>query len=341
VSYPFSWSSWRRFYRGRCRLDGPRVLPEAALRVALALFNKATWALSTDAPLPENPVLIVGHQRSGTTFLHRMLASHPAAAALPLHALALPADAVQRPLARLSRPGWLDRLQAKKLAHLDPLHRLRLHEPEEDEFLLWGLFRSPMNNHDRPWPDGAFPGIDGDEVAMAFYAQAVARAVRRTGRRYVGKNPHFTHRIPALRAALPGVRVVQLVRHPAEAIPSRLSLIRAIWRLTKPGFTDFDTGQIEAMLKSSIRCYLGGLGQADLEVAYTELVADPVGVVRRIHEAFELEPVDPAFAETLTAGQRAGKTPHRYTLEAFGLTRERLADELAPIYERWGFQPEP
>ena len=338
MSYPFSWHNWARFYRARLPLDGPRALLEAAGRAALALTNKATWALSRDAPLPRRAVVIVGHQRSGTTWLHRMLAAHPAAAALPLHALALPADAVQRPLARARRPAWLERLQHRLLAHLDPLHRLRLHEPEEDEFLLWGLFRSPMNNHDRPWPDGAFPGIGGDEAAMAFYAQAVARAVRRTGRRYVGKNPHFSHRVPALRAALPGVRVIQLVRHPAEAIPSRLSLIRAIWRLTKPGFTDFDDGQIEAMVQGSLRCYRACQGQADLDVAYTELVAEPAAVVRRVHDHFGLEPVDPEFERSLTSSKRAGRTPHRYTLEEFGLTRERLARELAPVYERWGFE---
>ena len=337
--YPFSWSNWARFYRRRLAIDGPRALGEAAGRAALALVNQLSWALDEEAPPPRRALIIVGHQRSGTTWLHRMLASHPAAAAMPLHAMLLPAGPIQRPLARLRRPGWLDRLQDRHLAPLDALHRLRLHLPEEDEFLLWGLFRSPMNRHDRPWPGGDFPAIDGDDLALDFYADAVGRFSRRTGRRYVGKNPHFTHRIPALRAALPGVKIVQLVRHPAQAIPSRLSLIRAIWRLRRPGFTELDPGQTAALVQSSLRCYLGGLGAADLDLAYTELLADPAGVVARVHEHLDLEPIGAADRARLAATARSGRTPHRYSPEDFGLDRRWLARELAPVYERWGFTP--
>ena len=98
----FDWPAWRAFYVRLQGLHGPRVWREATLRAALGLASQAMWARDRWAPPPDRPtVLVIGHQRSGTTWLHRMLARHPAAAAMPLHTLLLPADGWQR---RLDRP---------------------------------------------------------------------------------------------------------------------------------------------------------------------------------------------------------------------------------------------
>ena len=333
---PVSLRGYARFSQSLLALRGARALPELALRGGLGLVSTATWALGRDAPPPAHTVVIVGHQRSGTTWLHRMLASHPDATALPLHALLLPADAVQRPLARLARPAWLDGLQERAFGPLDAVHRMRLHEAEEDEFLLWAAFRSPMNRLDRPWPDGREPEVTVDDVALAYWAQAVARAVRRSGGRYVGKNPHFTHRIPELRAALPGVTVVQLVRNPLQAIPSRMSLIRAIWRRRFPG-QELARHHVEAVYATSLRCYRGGLGQADVDLRFEALVADPRDAVLRVHRAAGLPAPEPAWLDGLGAHQRTGATRHRYTLDEFGLSEARVRRDLAPVFARWGW----
>lgn len=330
--YPFDRAAFRDFLRSIARVHGRRAaLREGAWRSALAAANRWGWERDPDAPLPSRTVLVIGHQRSGTTWLHRMLAAHPAATAMPLHALLMPSDTFQRAFDR-PRPGWLDRWQDRLLGPLDDLHRVRLHEPEEDEFACWALLRSPMNALDRPWPPGAAPRIDGDPVALAFYAQAVARQVRRTGRRYVGKNPHFTWRSDALRAALPGVRLVQLWRRPEQAIPSRLSLIREVWR--RRGLSQhLATHEVERIYASSVRTYLGGLGAADLDLRYEDLVADPLGTVERVHAAFGLEPLDAATRAALGPHLRVGPSRHRYGLAEFGLDEARLRRDLAPVYE--------
>jgi omega-hydroxy-beta-dihydromenaquinone-9 sulfotransferase len=338
MSERFAWSNWWRFYRALATRREPRALREAVLRAGIALLAEAGWRLDDRAPLPDRVLLVVGHQRSGTTWLHRLLSAQPGACALPLHGLLFPADAWQ---SLFRRVGWrpvLTRIEGRLFASLDPLHRIRFCEPEEDEFALWAIFRSPMNALDRPWPPGATPEIDGDEAAHRFYAQVVARATRRSGARYVGKNPHFTHRIDAVRRELPGARFVQLVRHPAEAIASRLSLIRAIWRRRFPGFADLEPHHVETIYRSSVRCYRGGDGRADLDIAYADLVDDAAGTVARIHRFFDLEPPGPGLRQAVAASTRPpGPPPDR--LETFGLARERLAADLAPIYSRWGFPP--
>jgi hypothetical protein len=338
MSTRFSWPNWWRFYRALAGQGEPRALREATLRAGLAMAAEAGWKRDRPAPPPERVLLVVGHQRSGTTWLHRLLAAQPGASGLSLHGLLFPADSWQSLFRRVGWPAWLSRWEDRLFGPLDPLHRIRLREPEEDELALWAIFRSPMNALDRPWPAGAAPAIDGDEAAHGFYAQVVARAARRARTRYVGKNPHFTYRMDALRRALPGVRFVQLVRHPADAIASRLALVRAIWRLRFPGFRDMAPHHVEMIYRNSVRCYLGGDGRADLDIAYTDMVADAEGAVARIHRAFDLEPPGADLRAAVARSLRR-TAPPRDDLSAFGLARERLAHDLAPVYARWGFPP--
>ena len=222
---------------------------------------------------------------------------------------------------------------------MDPIHRLRLHEPEEDEFALWPLIRSSTCTWDRPWPIDAAPDIDTDPVALHYYAQVIARSVRRTGRRHVGKNPHFTHHMEALRGILPGLRFVLLIRHPEEAIASRLSLIRAIWRFRIPGFRELEPHHVEALYRTSKRAYLGGLHGAEVVVRYSDLIRDPIAEVVRVHEALELGTPPAAYLDGLSARMRVGRGVHRYALDEFGLSPNRIRADLSEVYERWGFEP--
>jgi len=336
VSERFSWGNWWRFTAALARQGERGCLREAALRAVLGVAAEAGWRVDRPAPLPDRVVLVVGHQRSGTTWLHRVLAAQKGACALPLHGLLFPSDAWQRAFRVVGWRRSLSSLEERLFAPLDPWHRIRFREPEEDEFALWAIFRSPMNALDRPWAADAAPAIDGDEAALRYYAQVVARAARRSRARYVGKNPHFTHRMDALRQVLPGVRFVQMVRHPREAIASRLSLLGAIWRRRVPGFSELAPHQVEAIYRSSVRCYLGGDGRADLDIPYSELVADPVGTVRGIHRRLGLDAPGPRLLAQVAASTRVPGPP-RETLERFGLCRERLAEDLAPVYSRWGF----
>lgn len=335
-AYPFDVRAWQRFVAARASIDGAQGVGEGLFRLALAGLSAWGWAQDEPAPPPRDPVLVIGHQRSGTTWLHRLLASHPDASALPLHALILPSDRWQSLLDR-PRPAWLERVQDRRLAALDAIHRIRLHEAEEDEFALWPLFRSPTCAWDRPWPAGKAPRFEHDDRALGFYTQVVARASRRSGRRHVGKNPHFTHLTAELRRHLPGLRFVLCVRHPEEAIPSRLSLIRAIWRLRVPGFEELAPHQVELIYQSSLRSYRGGL-RADLVVRYDDLVRDPVGELRRVEAALGFAPRPAVDLEERVQASRSGAGVHRYALSDFGLTAARLRADLADVYLAWGFR---
>lgn len=323
-----SWTNLRRYLGALWAIAPARALVEGPARLAMAALLDATHSVERDPPVPRDTVLILGHQRSGTTWLHHMLASHPDASAMPLYAMVLPIDAVLRRLGRMARPDWLERWEQRRFAGLRDIHPFSLSGLEEDEFALWPWYRSPMNRLDRPWPRGLAPAIDHDAESFRLWVHTVGRSVARSGRRHVGKNPHFTPHVAELRRLLPDLRTVLVLRDPEEAIASRLSLIRAIWGVTRPGVI-MEPHHVELIYQSSKRILLATAQGADVIVPYTDLVADPVGTVSRIHRQLGLPPFPDGVIPGL--GQRSNARAHRYTLEEFGLDRARVREELAAV----------
>ena len=65
-----------------------------------------------------------------------------------------------------------------------------------------------------------------------------------------------------------------------------------------------------------------------MDVAYADLVSDPVGVVRRIHGSFDL-PWDDATEQAVAAEHAASKAGpraprHHYDLADYGLTEQQV-----------------
>ncbi|TNF36013.1 MAG: sulfotransferase, partial [Deltaproteobacteria bacterium] len=234
---------------------------------------------------------------------------------------------------------------------LDDIHRLRFAEIEEDEFVLWGLFASHMAANDTPRA-AASAALDGlrdfdrwseaaRDAALGYYRAVLTKAAHREARAgapppwMLAKNPAFTYKVAALREAFPGARFVHLHRDPLEAIPSRLSLVRAIWRRRIPGFDEMTPAQVETVLRDSERTYRAGLenaaalGPEELVVIdYRALRADPAGEVRRTFDRLGLGRPDARLAARLDTLRPARPSEHHYALEGFGLTREGLAARL-------------
>jgi hypothetical protein len=168
TAIPFNWTDFRAKYRLLAEDEGwtVPVMGQMLGRVGIWLVNQAAWAIDElAAPGWRNvqmlgPVFIVGHQRSGTTLLHRLLAQDlPHARALRFHEMIFPATSFQNAVDNIARwdarnghklRAWFDRQQDDRLGRMDHIHRIRLNEIEEDEFVLWGIFLSAMCANDAP-----------------------------------------------------------------------------------------------------------------------------------------------------------------------------------------------
>ncbi len=378
---PFHWGAFYRKYRLLLRAgqDPSGVAGQLAFRMLLWGVGQASWALDEvvapdwrRAPL-RGPLFILGHQRSGTTFLQRLLATDGHARALQFHEMLLPATSLQQSLAglgaadrRLGAPlaEAFGRAQDRLFGPMDDIHKLRFDQVEEDEFVLWSIYASIMCVNDAP-SSAALPDLDElrnfhgwttDQqiAALGWYRACLLKKLAREPGAgaadppwIVSKNPAFTHKVPELLRVFPDARFVNLVRNPLSTIASRLSMIRAIWRRRVPGFTDMSPAQVETILADSVRTYLSAERDLPplppdrrLTVRYETLVARPWRVVERIYRRFSLPGPDAALTEALSklTGRQEHVSAHHYRLEEFGLDEARLRAELGPIFDRYGWE---
>ncbi len=370
-SVPFNWGAfWRKnFYLMRHGAGIGQRLGRMGAFLGLYGANQFGWIVDQlatpnwDKMALNGPVFIIGHQRSGSTFLHRALARDPNALALTLRQMLLPSIFAQRAWETLFRPGsrpdrWLGGVQEKRLGELDSIHRVRLDSVEEDEFVLLSVYRSgmavnsspavaadPRLNQLRDYPSWS----EADRrTALGWYRASILKAAYRAeasepnpDRWIVGKNPAFSQRIPDLLKVFPNAKFIHLVRDPVEAIASRLSLVRAIWRLRNPDVGEMSAAEVEEIVSDSERTYL--LAQRDLEgvpsesaitIRFEEMTSVPALVLERIYKQLRLPgapaPLPPKRDDAVGAR-------HTYLLEEFGLNEAEIRRRLAPIFDAYGF----
>lgn len=362
---------------------GPAGLPSSA-RLALLPFLLAGWGLLNlvhrlcwrldDILFPgyrslgiERPLFIVGVQRSGTTFLHRLLADdRETFTAIRTWEIVLAPSILQKRLLQLvdrldtflGQPllrlyGWLKERYPDPLAGI---HEVDLFKPEEDEYLHTWCFASLFLAELFPYPDmvaqyarfdDEIPGPER-KALMEFYRGCVQRHmyVFGNGRRFLSKNPAFCGKLESIDRAFPDATLVVTVRSPLETVPSYLSLLAAMHKSVEGPRPD-PQASVEGSLGMLDHFNQRPLELADhlfrgrsLVVPYPRLMAELEAVVGEIYVKAGLDQ-PPAFAARLrneAAASRGYRSPHRYSLAPFGLTRKVIVSRYRAVFDRFRFE---
>ncbi len=141
-----------------------------------------------------------------------------------------------------------------------------------------------------------------------------------------------------------------LYRNPYETIPSLLKLLSVSWKHQGNVDANKIRESVRAMVSLSYESYLYPLQalarhpQVPVAVVdYRELVAEPARAVAKIYADLGLGMSD-ASRESLRQEQekaRRHETEHRYSLAEFGLDDAEIRRELAPLFERFGWDAVP
>ena len=328
----------------------PRALGITAASVGnelLTAIQRVGWGRGVrNARIAEDPIVIVGHWRSGTTLLHELLAGDRRLVAPSTIQCAVPSHFVLSEQFACERLGFL-------LPGRRPMDAMKMGfaRPQEDELALCNL------GQPSPWWTVAFPNDpppDADyetleRVSPADRARWIAawtgflRAIQfeHPGRLLL-KNPLHTYRVPLIRSVFPEADVIHLVRDPYEMVPSCLHFWRRISEdhgLQRPRGGDLEDRVIDSILRMERRL-------ADtwddiperhrLRLRYEDLVADPITVLRDCYDHFgwpgrdEAEPVWRAHLD----GERGYR---RNDLPLDDWLRDRIGRDLAEVLERHGY----
>jgi hypothetical protein len=183
---------------------------------------------------------------------------------------------------------------------------------------------------------------------MDFYEASIKRHLYACApdKRFINKNVFFTPRVRSVLERIPDARFLYLVRHPAEALPSFLSMWWEKWVSHTPEIRK-DGPEAQQLVRLAYDYYEYGLDLLDdlgsdqiLVVRYDELTKDPDEEVHRIYDWLGIE-MSTSFKQNLyefTHAQRCYESAHDYTLEDFGLSREAVYQGARRFYERFGFE---
>ncbi|MEW5808920.1 MAG: sulfotransferase [Actinomycetota bacterium] len=312
-----------------------------------------------DEPL-DRPIFIIGNPRSGTTFLHRFLLSNGGLAAFELWEMLFPAITARKLLGRIV--PRLDRLSPARY-HPSDVHDTSLRGIETDDPawffhtldgpFAWAYFLAWQDAWGSDLSRKAF-GIDGAAPAekerfFRYYEELWRRNLYyKKDRRILAKTSMLTFRLDEVLERYPDAKLVYIVRDPVEVIPSGMSLIASV---LENGYDAFNRTSAEdqqrwvenlyqascAMLKVFHDAYTSGkIPEKNLcVVRYPDLIHNLEPTIERICEFAEIEPSESFLAEVRAQAekQRSYKSKHKHAPDRFGLSAERIQNDLSYVYD--------
>jgi len=306
------------------------------------------------------PLFVTGVPRSGTTFVHRLLAADEQTfTTMRTWELLLATSLTERHL--IHTLGALDRalgglgarlveaLTRKLVASdLEDVHAVGVEAPEEDYLALLpaaGCFAMvlafPASR--RLWALGDLRALDPRERAeiLGFYEACVRKHLFAvgSGRRFLSKNAAFGSWIPALRERFPDARFLLCIRDPLRGLSSQLSSIDEARRIFG---TDPDRQRLAPRFVERFEVAYQDLHRSaeDPEahcavVNAEELAATPGRTLDAALARLDVEPT-PTLGRALSEADRPGVRPasrHQHAAGDFGLHRGALPESLLAAYE--------
>jgi hypothetical protein len=307
-----------------------------------AVYGRKLAATKLAAP----PIFVLGHWRSGTTFLHELF-MHDEQFATPSTCQCFAAHHFLLTGAMISR--WLGFL----LPSRRPMDNVAAgwDRPQEDEFALMLLgARSPyrtMAFPNRPPQCQEYLDFDGvspaDVAAWKSKLDYFLKAITlQTGKPIVLKSPPHTGRIRVLLEMFPDAKFVHIVRDPFVVFPSTLRLWSSMYEtqgLQLPklkGLEEYVLSSFERMYAAFERDRPLARPDQIIDVRYESLAANPLEEMRTIYQRLNLSGFA-AIEEKLQAQTRSQKEyrTNRYSLEE--PIRNQIAQRWRAFIEKYGY----
>ncbi len=303
----------------------------------------------------EHPIFIAGLPRSGTTFLHSLLAQdhtnlvprvwqliHP----YPLDGSGIGPDLRPRRVARQLR---LFGMLAPEFARMHPIDASSPQECSEITAHVFASLRFDTTYHIpsyRRWLDQT-GHLDAYRFHKRFLQHLQHQAV--AAGHWVLKCPDHIFALGALRAVYPDARVVFVHRDPLAVLPSVARLTEVLRRPFTRHVDKLEIGRqdsdrwlaaTELMIEAADE---ERFAEPILHIHYLKLVSDPLETVATLYRHFG-RPFDPHAAARISrlveAKPNGGYGTRRSHLEEYGLDPVVEHERYARYVERFAIRPE-
>ncbi|MGE4608889.1 MAG: sulfotransferase [Myxococcota bacterium] len=295
----------------------------------------------------DRPFSIVGLGRTGTTMLHRTIASDPRMYSLAWYESRNPAPfpggegLATDP--RIADAEAEVQMMLEASPDLIAAHPMDAHAPDEEIMLLEHAFISGNPEAFCNVPEFARWLEDHDARPGYVYLKRLLQFLqwqkKRHGsvaERWVLKSPHHIGFLDVFFDVFPDARVILTHRDPVQTIPSFMSLIHAIRVLGSDEVDLFEIGRqwggrLQRMMDRCIAFHRQH-PERFFDIHYEPLIADPMAKTRDIYRFIGAEWTADAEAKMrqwAVENAREKRPVHRYTLEKFGFTEAGLRADFA------------
>ncbi|MGE3783105.1 MAG: sulfotransferase [Alphaproteobacteria bacterium] len=302
----------------------------------------------------QQPIIITGLPRSGTTFLHTLLAADPANVAPRVWQLIHPYPDGAKRGGRDTRRRSVDR-QLRMFQFLAPglrrMHPIRAISPQECSEINAHVFASLRFDTTysvpsyRSWLDAA-----GHLDAYRFHRRFLQHLQHQQGGgRWVLKCPDHIFALAAVREIYPDARFVFVHRDPLHVLSSLVRLTEVLRRPFSRHLDRFALARQECERWSKATELM--IRAADEEpfaepifhIHFRDLIGDPVRAVQRLYEHFRLS-LDPGAVAGIRAVVEAEALAARSAkqhLDRYRIDAEAERRRFAPYTARFGIDRKP
>ena len=315
----------------------------------LSYFDDLRYrSLSRDLEINKPPVYVLGHWRSGTTLLNRMLCCFRDISYPTTYQTVFPNNL-------FFMKGLMKRIMRIYLPEKRLVDRVKMSVdlPQEEDFALgnetgfsfYYWFYFPKDHH-RITDEFLSPGGE-DRLKRVEYKRKYEQFVKRCilnigGELYIAKNPPNMGRIPLLTEMFPGCRFVYIQRNPYEVLMSTFRFHRSfLTSLQLQDITDealwnfiFHT---YVVLHKKYRQDRHTIPPQNLfEITYEDLIADPGSIFRALHQGLFSDLVVNETKLGSVIRDHRNHSPNRYTFERKYI--DRVNAKLGDIIEEQGYR---
>jgi hypothetical protein len=313
------------------------------------LFKLRYGSKICEEPIKNQPVFIIGHWRSGTTYLHELLSQDPQFCYISLWNTLLP-------------DSFLVFEQMKQfLSHFLPSKRpmdeikVEMDGPYEDEAALavlfpWSFFHCihfPRNAEEQYQKSVHFHGLSTEEKARwkeTYLAFIKTVTFANKGRQLLSKNPSNTARIPALLELFPQARFIHIYRNPYMVYLSTKKMSHNV--LNQLALQDTSEDDIEkhvihdyiTLMKHFFEQKRNLANDQLVEIRYEDLIADPLGQVKQIYQQLKLPGLETAMPEMKKYLEKQAK----YKTNVYAIDKniiDYVDEHWKFTIDRWGYAP--
>lgn len=308
-------------------------------------FGKKTKA----HPVPSNPVFIIGHWRTGSTYLHQLMSLDQRLSAPSLFQTA-------QPNGYMSAYRYFRPVMNLFLGKTRPFDNVKsgIDEPQEDEFALVRMCGfSPLLGLVFPDSQKFFLGTGagflpegGGETEK--WREALQEFVRKlswsSGRRVLLKNPFHSFRIPELYRMFPDAKFIHICRNPLDVVPSAARMWSVVGRQNslKPGWKNPDFEDVSGLLNrllTKVEEDAALLPRGSFyQLRYEDLVSNPVGSLQNVYRALGLE-FDECLKENILKFTRSNAEFKKGSYRLSEKEKEMITARLLPHMYRLEYLP--